>query len=125
MSYRDLVQKACSIMDAIARKVREDVESKVSDVSKCDDELRAQMRDYNRTRDIDYRYEYERDLDELVGRREHCYEEVFTAIENGKDALCDLNSYLENVIEAVDKMEEDTDLLPEDVCWFIPRADDY
>ena len=121
MSITNKIQKARDAIQAIVDLVREDVTCAAQSVLDLDGEIDGQMKDYIKTRDIDARYEYERDLDDLGGRRKRFYDEIFGYIDKGKDSLSDISYFVDDALEALQGLEESDDL-PEDIDWNVQEA---
>lgn len=121
MGYTDEIGDARSTIESIVELVREDVANAAHSVEEYDEEIEGQMKDYNGARDIDVRYEYERDLEDLVGRRQRFHEEIFEYIDKGRDALHDIATFVEDALDALNGLEESDDI-PEHIDWDVPEA---
>jgi len=94
------------------------------DVACMDDDIEVQLNEYNRCSDPDYRLLYYEDLHELVGRRGVVYDEVYDAVETGREALYRLQEVIDAALEDLDKFAG-SDNVPQELDVTVPALDAY
>jgi DNA-binding ferritin-like protein len=120
MSFKYFKTDIISEIDSLAEAIEEKVDMYASMVRGLDEEIDATMSEYDRCSNINCRISFRDDLEELVGKRQSMLEDLYKVLEDGKDAIADVQQYADDVLSRLHEMEEDGDKVPFDDDYTIP-----
>ena len=119
----EVVRDAELSIESIVETACDDAKDYAADVACMDTDIEVQLNEYNCCSDPDYRLLYYEDINRLVSQRGAVYDELFDALDTGREALYRLREVIDDALEDLDNFERDS--VPEELDLTVPALDAY